>query len=419
MMRVTVVSKDRTERLLSGLGLSCLGLRSLGLRSLTLGKKSGSGGCSLLLALLVILQLATTTAAQTGPAPTNPAGPRPTGSKTGKSTVSPASQVGERPATPAAAPKETNLKEPVARQPLPAGLAAPQAPPWADKLGPEHEKYLDQILNHWQVSSADIKRYRCNFTRWEYDAVFVARDAKTGELPAKTQSRGIIKYSAPDKGMFKVENTLYYQAPQTEKEKGRYVPHADDKGEQWICDGKSIYAFDHQKKQLIQTELPPEMHGRAIVDGPLPFMFGADAVKIKQRFWLRVITPKDAKEEYWLEAVPKTRTDAANFKMLHIIIDYKDYLPKAMAMFDRNYDPVKNPSCTNFVFEDRATNWNDTLDKLNVFNREFWEPAAPFNYKKVVERYQPTNDERVPQPAQLPPPPGSSKQATRPNKPIK
>lgn len=357
--------------------------------------------------------------------PSGPAGstgsvsPRP-GAKAGDR---PAAKTADRPTSPTANPSSKGtaspLKEPIARQPLATALAAPQAPAWADKLGPEHEKYLDQILNHWQVSSADIKRYRCNFTRWEYDAVFVARDPKTGELPAKTQSRGIIKYSAPDKGMFKVESTLYYQAPQSEKDKARYVPHTDDKGEQWICDGKSIYAFDHQKKQLIQSELPPEMHGRAIVDGPLPFMFGADAAKIKQRFWLRVITPKEAKEEYWLEAVPKTRTDAANFKMLHIIIDYKDYLPKAMAMFDRNYDPVKNPSCTNYVFEDRATNWNDTLDKLNVFNREFWEPATPFNYKKVVERYQPTNDERVPQPAQLPPPPNGSKQATRPNKPLK
>ncbi|MFM9069432.1 MAG: hypothetical protein ACKOUR_19175, partial [Planctomycetota bacterium] len=73
MMRVTVVSKDRTERLLSGLGLSCLGLRSL-----TLGKKSGSGACTLLLALLVILHLATTIAAQTGRAPSKPAGRRAT-----------------------------------------------------------------------------------------------------------------------------------------------------------------------------------------------------------------------------------------------------------------------------------------------------------------------------------------------------
>lgn len=74
------------------------------------------------------------------------------------------------------------------------------------------------------------------------------------------------------------------------------------------------------------------------------------------------------------------------------------------------------------MFEDRATNWNDTLDKLNVFNREFWEPSAPFNYKKVVERYQPTSDERVPQPAKLPTAPnasGNTKQATRPAAPRK
>jgi TIGR03009 family protein len=299
------------------------------------------------------------------------------------------------------------LSQPVLRQATPGAMAAPQAPKWIP-LPAEHEKYLDQVLGYWQNSSSKIKRYRCKFTRWEYDGVFMTRDPKTGDMPAKTQSLGVIKYAAPDKGLFKVEQLLHYTAPQKPGDKVQYLEHPEDRGEQWICDGKSVFAFDHQKKQLMQTELPPEMQGRAIVDGPLPFMFGADATKIKQRFWIRVITPKDSKGEYWLEAVPKTRTDSANFRMLHIIIDEQDFLPKAMAMFDRNYDEVRNPTCTNFVFEKREVNWNDTIDKINIFAREFWEPATPLGYKKVVERYQPSPDERISAPAP------ATKQATRP-----
>ena len=71
------------------------------------------------------------------------------------------------------------------------------------------------------------------------------------------------------------------------------------------------------------------MQGKAIVDGPLPFLFGAKADKIKARYWLRVITPSDAKGEYWLEAWPKSRYDSANFQRVEIILDEKDYLPKA------------------------------------------------------------------------------------------
>lgn len=299
------------------------------------------------------------------------------------------------------------LSQPVLRQATPGAFAMPQAPKWIP-LPPDHEKYLDQVLGYWQESSGKIKRYRCKFTRWEYDGVFMARDPKTGEMPAKTQSTGVIKYAAPDKGLFKVEQMLHYTAAQKPGERAQYLTRPEDRGEQWICDGKSVFAFDHQRKQLMQTELPPDMQGRAIVDGPLPFMFGAEAAKIKQRFWIRVITPKDSKGEYWLEAVPKSRTDAANFKMLHIIIDETDFLPKAMALFDRNYDEVRNPTCTNFVFEKREVNWNETIDKINIFAREFWEPATPLGYKKVVERYAPATEERISAPA------AGTKQATRP-----
>lgn len=338
--------------------------------------------------------------AGSGGAGASGAGVRPAGSSKAKSG---AGAAGEE--TPF---RDPQLSEPVIRQAVPSAMATPRAPEWIP-LPPEHEKYLDQVLAYWQESSAKIKRYRSKFTRWEYDAVFgPPRDPSTGELPAKTQSVGVIKYAAPDKGLFKVDQILHYTPGKKPGEKPQYLPQAGDPGEHWVCDGKSVFSFDHSQKKLLQTELPPEMQGKSIVDGPLPFMFGAEASKIKQRFWIRVITPKDATNEYWLEAVPKMRGDAANFKMLHIIIDAGDFLPKAMAMFNRNYDPQTNPSATNFVFEKREVNWNETIDKINIFAKEFWEPSAPLGYKKVVERYQPTAEERISAPTP------STKQAVRP-----
>jgi TIGR03009 family protein len=346
------------------------------------------------------------------------AGPAIAGPATGGPATGGQAPTGQAPLGPTNSGKGPTLTQPVLRTSPPLGMIPVQAPAWIP-LPAEHEKYLDQVLGYWQESSAKIKRYRCRFTRWEYDGVFMARDAKTGEMPAKTQSSGVLKYAAPDKGLFRVEQMLHYTPATKPGERAQYTTHPDDRGEQWICDGKSVFAFDHQKRQLIQTELPPDMQGRAIVDGPLPFMFGAEAAKIKQRFWIRVITPKDAKGEYWLEAVPKTRTDAANFRMLHVIIDEQDFLPKAMAMFDRNYDEVRNPTCTNYVFEKREVNWNETLDKINIFAREFWEPATPLGYKKIVERYDATPAERLVTPtpaakqATLPAPPGNPATAPR------
>ena len=75
------------------------------------------------------------------------------------------------------------------------------------------------------------------------------------------------------------------------------------------------------RRNCCSIELPPEVRGQAIGKGPLPFLFNAKADDIKQRFWIHVITPPNTKGEYWLEAVPKTQEDAANFMFIHIIID--------------------------------------------------------------------------------------------------
>ena len=138
-----------------------------------------------------------------------------------------------------------------------------------------------------------------------------------------------------------------------------------------------VYQFDQRQKKLIQNELPPEVRGQAIGKGPLPFLFNAKADDIKQRFWLRIVTPKDTKGEYWLEAVPKTQEDAANFKMIHIIIDETDYLPKAMVLFDTSYVAGVRPSRTTFQFNEREVNFSVLAEQLNLFHREFYEPKLP------------------------------------------
>ena len=136
----------------------------------------------------------------------------------------------------------------------------------------------------------------------------------------------------------------------------------------------------------MQHVLPPEVRGQAIGKGPLPFLFNAKSEDIKQRFWLQVITPSNAKGEYWLEAVPKTQEDAANFKMIHVIIDVADYLPKAMVLFDTSYVPGTRPSRTTFQFNDREVNFSILTEQLNLFHREFYEPKLPAGWTRKVNR---------------------------------
>jgi len=279
------------------------------------------------------------------------------------------------------------------------------APSWIP-LNPKQQEYLDQLLDYWEFKSSQVKRYRCKFQRWEYDPVFGPGGGK-----AKTYSEGIIKYSAPDKGLFRVENMLQYQPP---REAGgtEYVPADKTLFEHWICDGQWVYQMDYPRERLVQTQLPPEMRGKAIGKGPLPFLFNAKAGDIKRRFWIHVITPPTATGEYWLEAVPRTQEDAGNFKKIHVIISEKDFLPQAMVLFDQSTGANSDPPHTTYRFVDREVNFSILAEKLNLFHREFYEPAVPPGWTKDV---RPWNQPAVPQgrAAAASPTPQSGNAATR------
>lgn len=294
----------------------------------------------------------------------------------------------------------------VAIGPAPAAAApVPQAPHWFPQPA-EHQKYVADVLKFWEQSSSKIDRYRCKFRRWEYDPDFVKADPETGKSPAIKVSYGEIKYGRPDKGLFKVTKLLHYNAPKQPGEKAQYLPIDGEIGEHWVCDGKSIFEFDHAKKTLIDHQLPPEMQGQAIVDGPLPFLFGANAAKIQERYWVGVFTPKTAKGEYWLEAVPKRIEDARNYRKVEIIIDEADFLPKAMQIFNNGGDD-RNPSSTVLTFEDREINFpvqsatEKFLDPFQLWMREFHEPATPLGWKKVIERFDKASGQQPPATANM------------------
>lgn len=278
---------------------------------------------------------------------------------------------------------------------LPNGFCAAQAPYRGSQdrsrqaavqppftLNAQEQKAVDDVLNYWEQRSKSIQRYRCQFQRWEYDPVF----GPPGTF--KTFSRGEINYEAPDKGMFKVTEMWDYKASTTPREEPKYVKRDGESAEHWICDGNNIWEHDPKAKRLIQRELPPHLRGKAISDGPLPFLFGADAQKIKDRYWIRRKPVPEGAKEYLLEAIPKTRKDAANFSMVHVVIAQEDFLPKGLIIFDRNLDPRQKPARTTFTFDKRETNWNILLDQLQPWKSKFYEPKVPFGWKKVVEKYE-------------------------------
>jgi TIGR03009 family protein len=271
----------------------------------------------------------------------------------------------------------------------------PQQPEWFP-LDPKVQEWVDQVLLYWEKRSDQVKTLECTFEKWEYDPQAVPDEynrlktlGKLHEMRYSKFARGVIKYAAPDKGLFRVTE-LYGLAPDEAGGDLKYAKQPPENGEHWVTDGKRVFAFDAVKKEVIESQLPPEMQGKSLADGPLPFMFGARAETIKARYWIRPLRA-DNPGEYCLEAVPKSRQDAANFKMVQIVLDEKEYLPVRMQIFDTDWS-ISNPHRTAFKFDNRVVNSPKVGPLLNPLGlplpnpwaREFYEVTIPNNWKHTV-----------------------------------
>jgi len=260
-----------------------------------------------------------------------------------------------------------------APQPQPPRVAAvtPPAVPQPPALSPQEQAALDQLLAAWEARNAAVRTWSCTFRKWEYNAWSPADAA--GERLAFAESTGELKYAAPDKGLFRVKEAKQWNPDPKVR---RYEIRTGDAGEHWVCNGESIYEFRHTERQLRETKLPPEMRGKAISEGPLPFVFGAKADTLKKRYWMRIITPRDIRDQIWLEALPRYQTDAANFSKVELILQARDLMPFAIQIFkpggqDRDvyqFDPNTN-----------------LIDKGLDLIRDFARPSTPFGYTHVVE----------------------------------
>ena len=219
-------------------------------------------------------------------------------------------------------------------------------------LTPDEQAQLDQVLAAWEQRGTKVKSFESKFTRWQYDQVF----------GKETTDQGEVKYASPDKGAFQV---------------------LGEQPEHWICDGKSIFEYKFVTKQLIEHKLPPELQGQGITDSPLPFLFGSTAAQLKQRYFLRLVTPPNVQGQVWLEARPRYQADAQNFQRAEVILASATMLPAAIQTHE-----INGKTRTVYKFERPQVNPSDPLrglDPLRIFDRDPFKPSLPRGWTKVVE----------------------------------
>lgn len=240
------------------------------------------------------------------------------------------------------------------QEPVPQPLA--QAP---FTLSPQEEAMLDRILVDWQKKSGEVKTLEADFTRWDYGGVF-----SDATKPAR-QVTGKLKYAAPDKG--------YYAL--------------DDGSEKWICTGDAVFEFKNDLKEMREHPLPPAMRGQAISEGPMPFVFGVEAAKMKARYWMKLNTPQEQLgKQVWMEVYPRHAKDAENFQKVDIILTFA---------FDGTQVTKLEPYALNLhkpngkerdVYRFETMSINNPITNLKDWFGFFVRPSAPFGWRhKVME----------------------------------
>ncbi len=235
-----------------------------------------------------------------------------------------------------------------------------QAPLPPFMLNPRQQQEVDQILAQWEQQNKSIKTFDCRFKRWVYDGVF-------GNInEPKFIEFGTIRYGTPDRGLFVID---------TAEKNGKQEPIEDARALHWVCDGKAIYEYSPAKKQVIEHQLPRELQGKAIANSPLPFLFGAEAQKLKQRYFIRIVTPAGVQDQVWLETYPRFQQDASNFKRAIFVINTKN----GMSPFGLEVLEPNGKDYTRYQFYEIVVN-----DSWRLFKGNPFQAVVPFGWQKVV-----------------------------------
>ncbi len=215
----------------------------------------------------------------------------------------------------------------------------------AEPDAPSADRQLDAVLVKWQQATDKIDSLEGVQDRIVYDKVF---------FTAK-HTRGHFYYQAPDKGRIDFDAPRDAQpnasVQKTDPQTGKVLKFdvAAGQPETWICDGKFIVQIDHTQKTANKYPLPPDVQGKNIINGPLPFLFGLPPDVARQRYQLSLLGQNE--HGLWIHVIPKWKQDAANYREATVILDPQTFLPKAVQLID----PAGTKE-TVFMFRDMKVN---------------------------------------------------------------
>lgn len=259
---------------------------------------------------------------------------------------------------------------------------APQTAPEA--LSPE----LEKVLQTWEQRSTDMGRVQGEFTRREYNKVF-----ETVKFAA-----GHYWYEYPDKGrMDFLADRQIPAAPDNKIEAyGTTFTIEPAEANSWICNGKEILDVDLVNKTYNRVQIPVQFQGNNISDGPLPFLFGMKADKLKGRYVLSLGAMHNPAERIHLVAHPLHPTERREYQEANVLLNPETYLPTHIQLLD----PTGN----------KITVYHFMKHEKKVIP---WLPTAPWQQSMLGFRL--LNDYKESPNAEMSEPTGEPKEASRSN----
>ncbi len=206
--------------------------------------------------------------------------------------------------------------------PAATGRAAPAGQPFAP-LSAAAQAQLQECLEGWERQSKSMKTLDCKFTRWHFD-MFAA--------PAgihATRADGVIKYAAPDKGLFRVDRLVFYAGmkdgkPQFKEQPGQF-------GEHWVCNGTQLIEFDRSKAGMSNPGSSASDAGTGDLQQPA-------AIRLQSRRTADSATvlgspsrKHPSRTSFLIEAWPKRQEDRAQYKLVQIALGFQDLLAASLA----------------------------------------------------------------------------------------
>jgi len=237
---------------------------------------------------------------------------------------------------------------------------------------------LKNILQNWEKAGEFTKKMEGKHYRYIFDNVFKVQKIAQGEF----------YYETPDKGRIDLNTPKGLKEGQEIERNGLKYKVKKDSPQRWVCDGTQVFVVDEERKEFQRLPIPAEKRGQNIVDGPLPFLFGLSMEKMLMRYNITLFTPAMGGQNnqqagiIHLKVKPLWKQDATNWQEAEVMLNAKDYLPKAI----RLKHPGGN-SETVYVFYDVKRNAQKRLIGRIWGNN----PFAPSlrGYKELVTAAKP------------------------------